>query len=373
MLAAQAVLLVGTLLLVPKARNLPVGRSLQRPSCSPVCCDIGFEVNVQVTLEDGPSELITLTSSSDAALIAAELSRSHDLSPEQTAALEMDLAAQWADGRANVEEPPVYVGPMCDENALQNCVASVELSSTGLVLEVADSIVADGGRGLFLRIADERDAVTIREGTAVCGYAAGGFRALPDSEGGKSVAFALASAETAVWFEQQLWSVGELLSDPDEGVEQIAGHTPLYDEEGALCGFTLEKDYEARYFVPDAEQPPLSTATLGQMANDMAYGGAMAAELADITAELGAGEAEGATQDGGSEAERYEEASAILNLLVLVMRLERDPERPSLLLPSRPISTLSRSITFMNDVPMELGCQYGMRYWSNKREADAAA
>ena len=38
-------------------------------------------------------------------------------------------------------------------------------------------------------------------------------------------------------------------------------------------------------------------------------------------------------------------------------------------MPTRPISTLSRALTFVNDVPMELGCSYGKRYWKNRRRA----
>ena len=62
-------------------------------------------------------------------------------------------------------------------------------------------------------------------------------------------------------------------------------------------------------------------------------------------------------------AEGYGAVSAEVNLLVLVFRLERDAETPAILLPSRPISTLARSVTFANAEPMELGCRYGERYW----------
>jgi hypothetical protein len=44
--------------------------------------------------------------------------------------------------------------------------------------------------------------------------------------------------------------------------------------------------------------------------------------------------------------------------------MERNPERPSELRPTRPVSTLSRDVTFVNTEPMELGCEYGMRYWN---------
>ena len=38
---------------------------------------------------------------------------------------------------------------------------------------------------------------------------------------------------------------------------------------------------------------------------------------------------------------------------------------------TRPISTLTRDITFVSDVPMELGCHYGGRYWKNKAKAES--
>ena len=50
----------------------------------------------------------------------------------------------------------------------------------------------------------------------------------PDSAGGKGVAFALASLESVVWFEQQLWKIGDLLAD--ESVESIVGHVAIRDE-----------------------------------------------------------------------------------------------------------------------------------------------
>ena len=67
--------------------------------------------------------------------------------------------------------------------------------------------------------------------------------------------------------------------------------------------------------------------------------------------------------DRGDEALTYDEFSAEANILVLVQRLERDPDTPELLRPSRPISTLSRKATFINAEPMELGCHYGEGYW----------
>ena len=76
------------------------------------------------------------------------------------------------------------------------------------------------------------------------------------------------------------------------------------------------------------EQPdPLDVTCLGQMANDLAMDAAASAASKRESDRL------------------YDAASRDANLLVLVFRLERDEHLPHLLLPTRPISTLSRSIT----------------------------
>ena len=353
-----------SLLLPPLRPNFPLR------STAPSCCDIGVSVSVQVSLEDGAAELVTLTSSEDPQSVAADLSARYSLSAEQTAELAADLAEQWADASSNA--PPIYVGPMCEDNQLSNLVASVELADVGVALEVADSVaVADGGRGLFIRCIGGAEAVTLDEGTAVCGYAEGAMCAAPDSAGGKTVAFALASLDAVVWFEHRLHAVRDLLEGGEgigQGIEGIAGHVAERDDAGRLVGIALDADYDQRYFVPsaaadapvDSVAAKLTIGGFGQMANDLAVGSICADD-----AEVSTGRSDEECQA------MYEEASSDANLLVLVFRLERDAERPSVLVPSRPISTLSRSITFINDVPMELGCAYGGRYWRNRRDAAA--
>lgn len=101
-----------------------------------------------------------------------------------------------------------------------------------------------------------------------------------------------------------------------------------------------------KYFVPDSPAPsPLDIMCVGQFANDLAIG------------------MENAPRDSA-----YESRSKESNLLVLVQRLERDPDSPTVLRPSRPISTLSRDVTFRNALPMEIGCQYGARYWTEDEQ-----
>ena len=156
----------------------------------PSACGIPVKINVAVSLEDGVTEMVTLASDNGPAAVAADLATKYNLALEQQQALEEDLEAQWADGCSNA--PDIYVGPMPDENILSNVVSSIELPSVGVVLEVADSVVTDGGRGIFIRCLGETESVTLDEGTAVCGYADGTMEAAADSD--KSVAFALTGA-----------------------------------------------------------------------------------------------------------------------------------------------------------------------------------
>jgi hypothetical protein len=357
---ATTVFIIGSLALHGWPAIGGLGRaSLHRHSITPACCDLGVSTSILVALEDDSSEMVTLSGAGDAATVAADLAERHGLSKEQLDDLEEQLSAQWDE--AVSQAPPIYVGPMCEDNTLRNQEASVDLESVGLVLEVADSAVADGGRGLFIRCLADTDSVTLEEGTAVCGYAEGEMTAAPDSDGGKSVAFALASAESVVWFEKELRTVAELLDD--ESIDSIAGHVAVRDAEtGALEGIGLDPAFGPRYFVPSAEQPAtLRIGAFGQMANDLAINGLGVPETAG-----------GAAAADPEECQAlYESASSASNVLVLVFRLERGGEDSRVLIPTRPISTLSKSITFINDVPMELGCRYGGRYWSNRAAASS--
>ena len=230
----------------------------------------------------------------------------------------------------------LYAGPSTP--TLRNVAASIELPESGFVLEVADSLVANGGRGLFIRVTDGA-TVTLDRGSPLCGYAEGEMLRVPDEAGGKTVAFHLRSPDASVFFEGQLRSVRELLDTSD--VDSVVGHVAVRDSEsGELTGLQLLDDQQ-QFFVPRAEQPsPPSIMTLGQMANDLAVGG--------TPTDPSSGYLERSTQE---------------NALILVQRLERDPDAPSRLRPSRPISTLARTVTFGNVAPMELGCEYGGRYW----------
>jgi hypothetical protein len=242
--------------------------------------------------------------------------------------------------------PLLYAGP--EAETLRNVQASIELEESGLVLEVADSLVANGGLGLFVRVLDGAGSVTLDGGSPLCGYAEGEMADTPDAAGGKTVAFQLRSCDAAVFFEGRLRTVRDLLLS-EEGVESVAGHALLRDAASGSVD-RLELQGEPRYFVPAAEQPsPPTIMTLGQRANDLA--------LAEASG------AEGVEEYVPADEAMYRGCSAVANALVLVQRLERSPETPSELRPTRPITTLARTVTFANALPMEVGCQYGGQYW----------
>ena len=238
--------------------------------------------------------------------------------------------------------PPVYEGPSCNE--LSNIVASIELEESGLIVEVADSLVANGGRGLFVRLMDGVELVTLDAASPFCGYASGSMQVEPDALGGKTVAFLLGGLDTAVFFEGRLATIRMLLQD-GENIERIAGHDVLRGgDSGEVERVEVDHAWEGpRYFIPASTTPdPIDIMGIGQFANDLAIG-----------------------RSTENDAEStYEMRSKAANLLVLVQRLERDPNSPgkATLRPSRPISTLSRDITFRNTAPMEIGCEYGAQY-----------
>ena len=309
-----------------------------------------------VQIEPGVIESVSLTAEADVAPAAASLATKHGLEPEDAAILEAHLLSEFIDGEA----PPAYAGPTPAEGQpLQGVVCSIELVESGLVLEVADSLLGDGaGRGLFIRTMEDVDSVTLPAGTAVCGYATGSMEASADSEGGKTVRFALREPQTSVFFEKELHTVASCLSPTrrDEAgaaaapVESIAGHRVTRGAAGGeVEAIEADAAWEgARFFVPSEAQGSLGILNIGQFANDLA------AVLPSRAAPPAA--------DG---LDAYAEASAGQNVLVLIQRLERSAERPSELVPSRPVTALSRAVTFTNTAPMELGCEYGETYWRN--------
>jgi len=280
---------------------------------------------------------------------AEEMTRFSDLT-------DAEVAERIAQAKAARSRPALYQGPSAD--VLINPADRIELANAGLALEVANSLIPNAGRGLFVRLLDGFESVSLDANTIFCGYATGKMLRGHTGEKveGTTVAFNLTEPETAVLFEDRVWSVRELLGARErERFDRIAGHVSVHDQAtGALLRIELDPAYEGpKYFVPMEQPSPLTWEALGHIANDFAGG------VGHL--ERGA--------DGVSYLERTTES----NLLVLMQRLERDLEAPGTLRPSPPVLTLKRAVTFGNRAPMELGNEYGAPYWDAERERSAGA
>ena len=96
--------------------------------------------------------------------------------------------------------------------------------------------------------------MSLSAGTAICGYAVGSLEAVPDSAGGKTVAFALRQPSTSVFFERELATVSSCVG-PDCDADTVAGHVLRRSEEGEVISIELDSTWEGRrYFVPSSEQ-----------------------------------------------------------------------------------------------------------------------
>merc|ERR1719393_730574 len=99
------------------------------------------------------------------------------------------------------------------------------------------------------------------------------------------------------------------------------------------------------------------------MANDLAIGSSTAnLQLADIQ---NLSVADPISANKAQEKKTLYETDLESNILSLTFHVERSEDKPSMLIPSYPISTLSRDFKFTNSVPMELGCYYGWSFWTS--------
>ena len=216
--------------------------------------------------------------------ISAE--QAEDLTEEDQALMAMsdDELIALADAADTVEleepAPPPYQGPTpAPGETLRGVVCSIELPEVGLVLEVAESLASGGdgqaGLGLFVRLAEGVESVTLNEGVAMCGYAHGQMMASPDELGGKTVGFWLKTALTSFFFERELHTVASRLATGAD-VEAIAGHTIVRDAHtGEVQAIEADPEWAgARFFVPHTEQGALSIMNIGQFSNDLAMPGA---------------------------------------------------------------------------------------------------
>ena len=99
------------------------------------------------------------------------------------------------------------------------------------------------------------------------------------------------------------------------------------------------QNFTARYFVPDdVPFDDLGIISFGMYANDLAWMGP------------------------ATTSEAYAERSASHNVLQLVWRMAWDTDR-GCLVPTWPVVALGQDLRLCNKEPMEVGIQYGWRYW----------
>ncbi|KAG5182427.1 hypothetical protein JKP88DRAFT_278091 [Tribonema minus] len=121
--------------------------------------------------------------------------------------------------------------------------AGTEIASLGLALMVGESVVAPGSLGLFCKVLDEGDSVSLPAFTPMAGYVRGTCRHDEASKsdsyargtfhredtGDKTVAYVLNSPDTAVFYNQQLMPLREAVAAVSDAAvdasDSVAGHT----------------------------------------------------------------------------------------------------------------------------------------------------
>ncbi len=256
------------------------------------------------------------------------------------------------------EEIEAYVGPM---RSLSEMEGGITVAENALNVFTGPSLVAPG-RGLFLSIYNEYrgkdnesiddsreesivEEVVIPQGTPLCGYSRGYFSS--EETGDKSVSF-MFSADALVFFEKQLMGIGDAIATVHKNDrlrrgpnELLWGHIVEFDEASGSLSIDPDEEFHTRIFIPDREdnEHEFAVTCLGIYANDLAY-------------------------DPDHDEEKYFETSERNNILQLIWRLAKD-EKTGILMPTWPVVIARKDFRLVNTVPMEVGLQYGFRYWDS--------
>lgn len=242
---------------------------------------------------------------------------------------------------------PTYSGPTFAGSPPHPMVAVLGLAELGIDLAVGPSIVSPGQLGLYCRCSEEVDFTSLPECTLLCGYAKPGTFLYADV-GDKTVAFSLTSGSTAVFFESQLMDISDALQKAavayGNGACGLAGHELFMKGQDELTLHSI--DGFARYFCPDLidledqSNQAVNVQNFGQFCNDLAWN----------------------MSSPPTTLQEYMDRSSFDNCVQLVWRIEYDESCLSLV-PSWPVSILSRGVSFCNKEYMELGTRYGWPYW----------
>jgi hypothetical protein len=246
-----------------------------------------------------------------------------------------------------------YIGP---SGSISDMVGGLLVGELALQVLVGPSQVASG-LGLYLCIDDYDkenaiEEIIIPQGTPFCGYARGYFT--DEATGDKSVGFQFeegSAEDKAVFFNKELVSLGDVIRGiiQERNTQLSSTWTP-----GILWGHLIkivndeiyvksDTDFKSRIFIPEIDKDnPFAATSLGVYANDLAF-------------------------DPDSNEEGYDEASSRNNILQLVWRLSIE-ENGNALVPTWPVVIAKVDCRFLNSVPMEVGLQYGYKYWKAVEE-----
>ena len=363
----------------------------QFSSCADGLSGSSTSFSFELTLDNGAVERVTLSCESDAEREAARIAAANPDAEATATNLAEVLKHQF-----RLIMPETFHGPKPKGGVLEGIVASVPVASTGLVLEVAQSTIEPGaGLGLFVRKHDATvDDVTLYGGQPLCGYGSGQMSDVPVEEGGKTIVFRLDSLACDVVFRDKLMPLKAALNSAaaskatslDRAVKRTRQRVTLAAHRltrnlttGDVIGVSPDPDYDGpyRYFVPEddmARRSCLTTAmSVGQWCNDLAVCFDAASGGLRVVPQKGRDVSFDTTEAS------YLAAADQYNLLVLTYRLnslsdlldqdknsKSDCNNDVVVVPSAPLLTLSKSVTFRNVEPMELGCKYGFQYWQTQ-------
>lgn len=293
------------------------------------------------------------------------------------ASLPLCCSAYIDDGSALPVPGPSIQAPTAVET-------KVHIAELGVVLQVAQSLVAPGERGLFIRLADDfpRDHVVLPAGRPLCGYC-GGANVFTDAvRGNMAVPFAFDSAQSVVLYHGELRPLQQVVTE--SGADGVYAHrVQRYGPGGAGVMVTRDEAVTRRVLVPDEARaaaaggvPGCTREGVAQFCNDHAYS-------PDLLERKEAGWT-------------YERASFERNLLILAWSLRpssrdepldepvHDPtpwaDRPqgsspaqgaraTTLVPGAMCAVLARAARLDRSAgSVELGLHYGIDYWRQRRD-----
>jgi len=286
-----------------------------------------------------------------------------------------------------------YIGPIFhgDMSAMQGGIAISELAIQVLV---GSSQVVPEQLGLYLALFSDNDhhdgdgdeivqEVILPKGTALCGYSRGYFT--DEYQGDKSVGFLFEgdADNIAVFYEKALITLGDAVrrvlkkcttSNNFTASERMSvrrrdlllGHVVTLTQQGSDAAASVyinpDPEFASRVFVPDAIEDidhSFGPTRLGMYANDLAF-----------------------DPDHPNE-ESYLATSDRNNILQIVWRLDLGVAQTQgqddsfgrsnsnnfhstmMLVPTWPVVATRTDVRLVNEIPMEVGLQYGFKYWSS--------